>query len=33
MDDVNNDEVRDLIIGIDYVTEDGTEKTVIVRAI
>ena len=32
VDDVNNDDVRDLIIGLDVV-EDGMPKTVIIRAI
>lgn len=32
IDDLNNDDVRDLLVGVDYVTEDGTEKTAILRA-
>lgn len=33
VDDINNDDLNDIIIGIDISQEDGTEKTVIVRAI
>jgi hypothetical protein len=33
VDDVNNDDINDLIIGIDCLTEDGLEKTIIARAI
>lgn len=33
VDDVNNDDQYDLIISLDVITDDGAEKTVIVRAI
>ena len=32
VDDINNDDTYDLIISVDIQTEDGFEKTVIVRA-
>ena len=32
VDDINNDEMYDLIIGLDVNMDDGSEKTVIIRA-
>lgn len=33
VDDINNDDLNDLLLGVDVTTEDGQEKTVIIRAI
>lgn len=33
VDDINNDEFNDIIVGIDIFAKDGSEKTIIVRGI